>query len=55
MAFGDYMNDIEMLKNAKYSYAMENAHPNVKQAANFEASTNDSFGVLKTIKDYLQN
>ncbi|KAA2223146.1 Cof-type HAD-IIB family hydrolase [Chryseobacterium sediminis] len=55
MAFGDYMNDIEMLKNAKYSYAMENAHPDVKQIANFEASTNDSFGVLKTIKAYLQN
>ncbi|WP_426478421.1 Cof-type HAD-IIB family hydrolase [Chryseobacterium sp. CBSDS_008] len=53
MAFGDYMNDIEMLKNAKYSYAMKNAHPNVKEVAHFEACTNDSFGVLKTIKDYL--
>ncbi|WP_415327014.1 Cof-type HAD-IIB family hydrolase [Chryseobacterium sp. MMS23-Vi53] len=53
MAFGDYMNDIEMLKNAKYSYAMKNAHPSVKAAASFEACTNDNFGVLKTIKDYL--
>ncbi|RTZ46835.1 hypothetical protein EJ377_17905 [Chryseobacterium arthrosphaerae] len=25
------MNDIEMLKNARYSYAMQNAHPNVKE------------------------
>lgn len=53
MAFGDYMNDIEMLKNAGYSYAMKNAHPSVKQAATFEACSNDNFGVLKIIKDYL--
>lgn len=53
MAFGDYMNDIEMLKNSKYSYAMKNAHPSVKKAANFEACSNDNFGVLKIIKDYL--
>lgn len=53
MAFGDYMNDIEMLKNARLSYAMKNAHPSVKLAASFEACTNDNFGVLKIIKDYL--
>lgn len=53
MAFGDYMNDIEMLKNAQYSYAMKNAHPSVKEAARFEACSNDSFGVLQTIKGYL--
>lgn len=53
MAFGDYLNDIEMLKNARYSYAMKNAHPSVKEAAKFEACSNDSFGVLETIKNYL--
>jgi len=53
MAFGDYMNDIQMLENSKYSYAMKNAHPSVKKAANFEACSNDNFGVLKIIKDYL--
>ncbi|WP_419868013.1 Cof-type HAD-IIB family hydrolase [Chryseobacterium sp. CT-SW4] len=53
MVFGDYMNDIEMLKNAQYSYAMENAHPLVKQVAKFEAGSNDKFGVLQTIKSYL--
>jgi hydroxymethylpyrimidine pyrophosphatase-like HAD family hydrolase len=36
MAFGDYLNDIEMLKNARYSYAMENAHPSVKEVANLK-------------------
>lgn len=53
MAFGDYMNDIEMLKNSKYSYAMKNAHPSVKEAASFEACSNDNFGVLEIIKNYL--
>lgn len=33
MAFGDGGNDIEMLKLAKYSYAMENASPDAKEAA----------------------
>ena len=53
MVFGDYMNDIEMLEKAKYSFAMENAHPSVKQAARYQASCNNSFGVLATIKEYL--
>ncbi|MBF0597221.1 HAD family hydrolase [Faecalibacter rhinopitheci] len=50
MVFGDYMNDIEMLKLAKYSYAMANAHPSVKEVANFEAPSNDDDGVLQVIK-----
>lgn len=45
MAFGDYNNDLELLKCAKYSYAMANAHPNVKAIANFETESNDNFGV----------
>ena len=54
MAFGDYMNDIQMLKDAKYSYAMENAHPEVKEVAAYTTLSNDDFGVLRTIKDYLK-
>ncbi|MCY0968613.1 Cof-type HAD-IIB family hydrolase [Chryseobacterium wangxinyae] len=53
MVFGDYMNDIEMMKKAEYSYAMQNAHPSVKEAAKFEALSNNNFGVLDTIKNYL--
>ncbi|MUU79748.1 HAD family hydrolase [Winogradskyella endarachnes] len=45
MAFGDYNNDLELLKCAKYSYAMANAHSNVKAIANFETLSNDNFGV----------
>lgn len=50
MVFGDYMNDIEMLELATFSYAMQNAHPNVKAVANFEAPSNDEDGVLTVIK-----
>lgn len=49
MVFGDYMNDIEMLKLAKYSFAMQNAHPDVKAVANFEAPSNDEDGVIKIL------
>ena len=53
MAFGDYMNDIEMLENAKYSFAMENAHPSVKKIAHYEAPSHNDFGVIEVIKNYL--
>ncbi|MBU2929007.1 HAD family hydrolase [Winogradskyella psychrotolerans] len=45
MVFGDYNNDLEMLKCAEYSYAMKNAHSDVKAIANFETETNDNNGV----------
>jgi Cof subfamily protein (haloacid dehalogenase superfamily) len=45
MVFGDYNNDIEMLKLGYFSYAMQNAHPNVKEIARFETKNNNEFGV----------
>lgn len=45
MVFGDYNNDIEMLELAKYSFAMANAHPNVKKVANYTTLSNDENGV----------
>lgn len=54
IVFGDFMNDLEMLNLAKYSFAMENAHPNVKAVANFTAPSNDEDGVIQVIKKYLQ-
>ncbi|MEN8765420.1 MAG: HAD family hydrolase [Wenyingzhuangia sp.] len=45
MAFGDYLNDIEMLKKATYSFAMENAHSEVKQVASKITLSNHAFGV----------
>jgi hypothetical protein len=50
MAFGDYLNDLEMLNSAYYSFAMENAHVAVKTAANFHTGTNDDFSVTKEIR-----
>lgn len=51
MAFGDFNNDIELLKAAKFSYAVENATNSVKQAAKNIAPSNDDFGVAKVIKE----
>ena len=45
LVFGDYNNDLEMLALADYSFAMENAHPNVLKAANYTTRSNDDFGV----------
>lgn len=45
LVFGDYNNDIEMLQLSDYSFAMANAHPNVKEVAKFETSNNNEFGV----------
>lgn len=53
MAFGDYLNDVEMLQAARYSFAMENAHPQLKSVANFQARSNDDNGVLAAIAQHL--
>lgn len=50
IAFGDQLNDMEMLKQAYYSFAIGNARPEVKAAARFQADTNMKDGVLKILK-----
>jgi hypothetical protein len=50
MAFGDQLNDIEMLNQAYYSFAVGNARKEVKQAARFQTDTNLNQGVLKILK-----
>ena len=45
MVFGDYNNDLKMIELADFSYAMENAHPNVKKAAKYLTKSNDEKGV----------
>ncbi|MBX3239733.1 MAG: HAD family hydrolase [Chitinophagaceae bacterium] len=49
MVFGDYMNDLEMMQEGYFSYAMANAHPEVKAAARFIADSNDDNGVMKVL------
>ncbi|MEH0155198.1 HAD family hydrolase [Limibacter armeniacum] len=50
MVFGDYLNDLEMMSCAYFSYAMENAHEELKQAARFITKSNDNDGVLEVIR-----
>lgn len=45
LTFGDYNNDLSMLEQSMYSFAMENAHNNVKEIANYATKSNDEFGV----------
>lgn len=53
VAFGDYLNDYEMMQSVYYSYAMENAIPELKQAARYIAPANYKNGVVKTIRKIL--
>ncbi|STO30974.1 Sugar phosphatase SupH [Fusobacterium necrogenes] len=53
MVFGDYLNDCSMMSEGKYSYAMLNAHPKLKEIASFiTRKDNNNNGVLETIKEY---
>lgn len=51
MVFGDYLNDLEMLKEAYHSYAMDNAHPKIKDVARFLAPSNREHGVIKVLDE----
>ena len=50
MAFGDNCNDIGMLRQAGESYAVANAHPQLKEAAKHIAPPQQENGVLKVIR-----
>ena len=52
MAFGDYLNDTELLEAAGLSYCMENGHPELKKLADRIAPSNDDDGVVRAIKAY---
>lgn len=54
MIFGDYNNDLQMLNLGYFSYAMQNAHAEVKKVARFETKSNSEEGV-ETILDELIN
>lgn len=49
MVFGDYLNDLGMLGQARWSVAMDNAHPQVRAAAAYIAPSNNDNGVLRTV------
>ena len=55
MAFGDYLNDLELMKSCYHSYAMANAHPGLAEACRFRtAKSNDENGVIDTLKSYFE-
>ena len=54
MVFGDYLNDLEMMGSAYYSYAMENAHEDLKKVSRFIAKSNDENGVVLAIKEAIK-
>nr|WP_319401626.1 HAD family hydrolase [uncultured Carboxylicivirga sp.] len=54
MVFGDYLNDYEMFEQAAYSYAMGNAHDDIKKIARFVTKTNDENGVMIVLEELLK-
>lgn len=53
MAFGDLMNDYDLLKNVGKSYAMENACDELKKVAKHIAPSNEDDGVIQVLKQFL--
>jgi Cof subfamily protein (haloacid dehalogenase superfamily) len=50
IVFGDYLNDLEMMQQAEFSFAMENAHDEVKAVARYRAKSNDDGGVFEILR-----
>ncbi|NLF05409.1 MAG: HAD family hydrolase [Actinomycetales bacterium] len=53
VAFGDYLNDLELLDAAGLSFAMANAHPEVHARARYVAPRNVDDGVLRVLAHLL--
>lgn len=54
MVFGDYFNDLEMMEQAHFSYAMANAHPEIIKKANYKTGSNSEFGVETVLEKLLK-
>lgn len=50
MACGDYRNDLEMISGAGYGVAVDNALPEIKEAADYVASKPYALGVVEAIE-----
>ena len=53
MCFGDGLNDIELMEECTYSFAMRNGFEATKDVARFVTGTNDEEAVLHTIQEIL--
>lgn len=52
-AFGDYLNDVELLDAAELSFAMADAHPDLVAHARFRAPSNRDHGVIAVLEQLL--
>lgn len=50
MSFGDYLNDVQMQCQCYHSYAMANAHEQLKRVSRSVCPSNDENGVLRTLQ-----
>lgn len=56
ICFGDYLNDVEMVKWAKYGVAMKNACDELKKVANIITDEdNNHEGIYTTLKNIIEN
>ncbi|MCK0131807.1 HAD family hydrolase [Flavobacteriaceae bacterium F08102] len=53
MVFGDYLNDIEMFNQAAFSFAMQNAHKDLKTIAKYQTYSNENQGVEAVLEKLL--
>lgn len=53
IAFGDFLNDYELLETAGTAYAMENAHPKLKAIADEVIGSNKQQAVISTLQQLL--
>ncbi|MGL4533645.1 MAG: Cof-type HAD-IIB family hydrolase [Fusobacteriaceae bacterium] len=54
-AFGDYLNDYDMMMEVEHSFAMENAHSEIKKISKYIAKSNNESGVVECIIKILEN
>ncbi len=53
MAFGDHMNDLEMLLSCSHPYVTANAFPALKEVIKTQVASNAEFGVIKKLEELL--
>ena len=55
LVIGDYLNDLELFENASVGFAVKNAHPKIKEIAQYETESNDNLGVERVLKAVLDS
>ena len=55
VVIGDYLNDLELYEHSELSFAVQNAHPEIKKIAKFETTSNNNLGVENVLKKVLES